>query len=65
MEFIRFRGAYTSMNDDGKKEYHEIGPVSIAPEHIVAYYDHTICTPFNKIRVMDSYDEIHEKLQKG
>ena len=64
MEFVCFQGAYTSMDDNGKKTYHAIGPVTISVQNIVAFYDHTICTPSNKIRVMESYKEIKEKLQK-
>ena len=62
METIRFSGAYM-YEEEGKKEFSEKGPINIVPSHIVAYYDHVILTHTNKIRVMETYDEIKAKLE--
>ena len=61
MDIIEFRGAQMH-EEDGKREYVSVGPVAVNVDQIVAYYDHTILSANNKIRIMETYEEIKAKL---
>lgn len=64
MKYIEFMGAYSRIDDSGGREYKPIGAISIAPQYVVAFCNHTIHTPANKITIMETYDEIKAKLEK-
>ena len=62
--FVTFMGASTEIDDDGKiLEYTPRGEVVINVGRINAIYDHTILTGGHKIRVMETLDEIRQKIQ--
>ena len=61
--FVTFMGASTEIDDDGKiLEYTPRGKVVINVARINAVYDHTILTGGHKIRVMETLEEIREKI---
>ena len=59
---IEFEGAAVEMEDDGSKIYHPRGRISIRANMIQMYYDHTVVVYGNRIRVMETYEEIKEKM---
>lgn len=65
IKWVEFTSAYFSFDDSGTKTYKPIGPISFALDHIAAFNDHMIRTVNTKTPVMETYDEIREKLQKG
>lgn len=61
--FVTFMGAAGEIDDDGKiLEYTPRGEVVINVGRINAVYDHTILTGGHKIRVMETLDEIRQKI---
>lgn len=61
MGFVKFNGA--SCRADGeKKVYEPIAPIYINEDAVVAFYDHTIMTQNNKLRVMEDLEDIWRKL---
>lgn len=63
MRLIEFNGAYMAADED--RGYKSSGKqITVIAEQVVAFYDHTILTASNKIRVMETYDEIKAKLTK-
>ena len=66
VQFIEFQGAMASVDEDTNRlEYTPRGPIWIQAGNIGAYYDHTILLFGNKIRVMETAEEIREKLTEG
>ncbi len=61
--FIRFHGASVKEDPDGSTIYTERGPIDINSRQITGYYEHTILTTTNQIRVMETYEQIREKLE--
>ena len=62
--FVTFMGASTEIDDDGKiLEYTPRGKVLINVARINAIYDHTILTGGHKIRVMETLEEIRDKIR--
>ena len=60
---VSFMGAITDIDDDGRIiDYVPRGKVMINPERVSAAYDHTILTDGDKIRVMETMEEIQRKL---
>ncbi len=61
--FVSFMGAAIDIDDDGKiVDYVPRGEVVINVARINAVYDHTILTGGHKIRVMETLEEIREKI---
>ena len=61
--FVTFMGANMDVDDyDGKAEYAPRGEITINVAKIVAFYDHTIITQGNKIRVMELEKEIRKRI---
>lgn len=60
--FVKFTGAYASM-DETEKKYIPRGGISIRADAIIGFYDHTILTTNQKIRVVETYEEIKRKLE--
>lgn len=60
--FVKFTGAYSSM-DETEKKYIPRGGISIRVDAIIGFYDHTILTTNQKIRVVETYEEIRKKLE--
>ena len=60
---IRFRGAKVTYNDDGEKEYTDRGEIVLKEQAIIGYYDHTILMDRHTIFVMETLDEIAEKMR--
>ena len=60
--FVKFTGAYASM-DETEKKYIPRGGISIRVDAIIGFYDHTILTANQKIRVVETYEEIKRKLE--
>lgn len=60
---IEFQGAAYDMIEE-EKIYRPIGAVSINPATVCAFYDHVILIHGNKIRVMETYEEIKTKLNR-
>ena len=58
---VEFLGA-TFTEIDGVREYSPRGKIFINPDRVNAVYDHCIITGNNQIRVMETIDEIKEKL---
>jgi len=61
---VEFMGAAYA-EEDGEKVYRALNAVSVNPFNVSAFYDHTILLGGNKIRVMETYDEIKQKLKGG
>lgn len=62
--FVTIMGAAIEIDDDGKiVEYTPRGEVVINVGRINAIYDHTILTAGHKIRVMETLEEIREKIR--
>jgi len=59
---IEFEGAAVEIDDDGTKIYHPRGKIFIRLNLIQMFYDHTIVVYGTKIRVMDTVDQIREKV---
>ena len=59
---VEFMGA-TYAEEDGEKVYRALNAVSVNPFNVSAFYDHTILLGGNKIRVMETYDEIKQKTE--
>ena len=60
---IRFRGAKVTYNDDGEKEYTDRGEIVLKEQAIIGYHDHTILMDRHTIFVMETLDEIAEKMR--
>ena len=61
--FIDLEGAMARVNEEtGKLEFLPRGPISIAVDKIGAYYDNTIIIFGNKIRVMETANQIAVKI---
>lgn len=60
--FLKFEGAAMTEGDNGR-EYKPRGPIWIESNAIVAYYSHTVLTNQNKIRVMETEEDIRLKLR--
>ena len=65
MRTVTFEGAELSLSDDINHpfNYTPRGSITINMDRIDAYYDHTILVGGHKIRVMDTFDEIAEKIK--
>ena len=61
---IEFEGAKIVYHDNPEeKDYEKRGKISLMKNQIVGFYDHTILlNGDHKIRVMETYEEIWEKL---
>ena len=59
--FVELMGARLH-EQDGERTYEPIGPITISQDHLYAFYDHTLILGDVKIRVMESYDDIYNKL---
>lgn len=64
MDLIEFRGA-TRDEMAGQIEYTDRGPIWINAALVAGFYDHTILIEGNKIRVMETTDEIVERFKHG
>lgn len=63
-EFIKFQGAIMDVDDEGRiVDYVPRGEILINAAQICAAYDHTIMVMGHKIRVMESLEEITQKLR--
>ena len=63
--FIEFMGAKTDLDEyDGQTNYVPRGKIAIRLDEITAYYDHTIITREKRISVMDTYEEIKERIRR-
>ena len=62
MVMIKFHGALSKTDDAGKRVYTYRGPVWINQDKVVGFYEHTILTDGNQIRVMETLPEIAAKL---
>lgn len=60
--FVIFRGANVETDDDGRLSFSPREDVIINVNQIGAVYDHTIVIMGHKIRVMDSLEEIMQKI---
>lgn len=56
-----FEGASCEVVED-KKIYTKIAPIFVNRDAVVAFYDHTILTQSNKLRVMEDVSEIWRRL---
>lgn len=56
--FVEFRGAIKDGDD-----YTDRGSIWINPALVAGFYDHTILIEGNKIRVMETTDEIIERFR--
>ena len=64
--FVEFEGAIAKVDEEtGKIEFLPRAPISINMDKIGAYYDHTILIFGNKIRVMETFAQIHVKLKEA
>lgn len=64
--FVEFEGAIAKVDEEtGKIEFLPRGPISINMDKIGGYYDHTILIFGNKIRVMETFAQIHVKLKEA
>ena len=62
-EFVTFMGASTTVDDEGRiTEYMKRGEIVVNVHNIGVFYDHTIFIMGHKIRVMETMDEILDKL---
>jgi hypothetical protein len=64
--FLKFTGASCKVadtNHDGLIQYVASGEIYINPDHICGFYDHTILILGNKIRVMETTEQIRELLE--
>ena len=59
---VKFRGATVETGDNEEKEYHDRGPIYIRLEAIEVAYDHTVMTSRRRLSVMESTEEIVEKI---
>lgn len=60
--FVDFMGARLH-EQDGERTYEPIGPITIAQASLCAFYDHALIMIGDiKIRVMEDYEEIRNKL---
>lgn len=58
--FIELNGATRTYDD----EYHMTEKVSVNVNRIDAYYDHKVLIDGYKIRVMETYEQITQKLKE-
>ena len=63
--WIEFEGASTALDDSGALVYTPRGKIHIQVENIGGYYDHTILMMGNKIRLMDTADQITKKIEEA
>ena len=61
--FVRFTGARCTYNDDGEREFTPREAIWINPRMIAGFYEHTILINGQKIRVMESIDQIQRELR--
>lgn len=61
MAWIELHGA-TEDWSSGEREYRERGKIYINPDRTDAFYDHTVLATGNKIRVMETAEEIKQCL---
>ncbi len=59
---VKFRGATVETGENDEKEYHDRGPIYIRAEAIEVAYDHTVMTSRRRLSVMESVEEIVEKI---
>ena len=63
MTFVEFEGASTTMDEEtGKLEFTPRGKIVVQVSRIGAYYDHTIILFGNKVRVMETANQIALKI---
>ncbi len=62
MKFIKFTGAHMETEDNGRVTYSPWDVIVVNMEQIGAVYDHTIVIMGHKIRVMESLEEIIERI---
>lgn len=62
MPFIKFMGAHMETEDNGQVNYSPWDNVVVNVAQIGAVYDHTIVIMGHKIRVMESLEEIMERI---
>ena len=62
MKFIKFTGAHMETEDNGRVTYSPWDVIVVNMEQICAVYDHTIVIMGHKIRVMESLEEIMERI---
>lgn len=60
---VRFTGASVKQADSGERQYSPRGPIYIRASKIVGFYDHTLLVGDHQIRVMETIEEIHRRLQ--
>ena len=61
--FVEFEGAMAEVDDEtGKLDFVPRGAIRINVNMIGGFYDHTILLFGNKIRVMETYEQIREKI---
>jgi len=60
---IRFTGANVTVSDDGEREYTPRGPIWLRCEAIIGYYEHTVLVGGLKIWVMETAEQIGEKVR--
>lgn len=64
--YLRFTGAAARTADadhDGLIQYVPRGDIYINPDHICGFYDNTILILGNKVRVMETTEQIREMLE--
>ena len=64
VRFVQFQGALTDLDDDGVIDYTPRGNVFVNVAQIAAFYDHTLVVMGRKIRVMETLDEIEQKITR-
>jgi len=62
MKFVKFTGAHMETEDNGRVTYSPWDTIVVNMDQIGAAYDHTIVIMGHKIRVMESLDEIIERI---
>jgi hypothetical protein len=61
--FIEFEGAAMDVDDmTGERDYAPRGKVCVNTDNIGAFYDHTLLLLGHKIRVMEDYEEIRNRI---
>lgn len=64
--YLRFTGASCKAADadhDGLIQYVPRGDIYINPDHILGFYDNTVLVAGNKVRVMETTEQIREMLE--
>jgi len=60
--FIKFTGAHMETEDNGRVTYSPWDTIVVNMAQIGAVYDHTIVIMGHKIRVMESLEEIMQRI---